>query len=222
MNKAIRVVGSLCVLALVFLLSAPNVRGQEPSAPAPPPPQQRQGMQEGGQRERPLMGTITSVGVDRIEIKRMNGEPLTVLVNNQTRYREDQKDIGLEDLKPGDRVMVRGEAGGQQQFTAAMVRRVTEQDIQRMQGSRAFGEITAIQGNEITLRNPRQGERTVVVNDQTTFTKEGQTISLKDLKVGDRIAAMGHESDGKFVAERIFSGRFMRGRREGRGLPPQP
>ena len=93
----------------------------------------------------------------------------------------------------------------------------------RFQGSRAFGRITAINGNEITVENRRQGQKVIVVNDQTTFSKEGQTIALKDLKVGDRLAAMGHEENGKFVAERIMTGQFMR-RRGGMGgggqMPP--
>jgi hypothetical protein len=35
----------------------------------------------------------------------------------------------------------------------------------------------------------RQGGRTIVVNAQTTYTKKGQSLALKDLKVGDRIFA---------------------------------
>src|SRR5579859_5735304 len=50
-------------------------------------------------------GTISSVGVDRIEIKKMDGTTQVVMVNDQTRYRQGQQDIQLEDLKPGDRVL---------------------------------------------------------------------------------------------------------------------
>ena len=58
----------------------------------------------------------------------------------------------------------------------------------------------------------RNGERVIVVNDQTTFAKEGQTVTLKDLKVGDRIFATGKEVDGKFVATEVRSGRPGGGR----------
>ena len=158
------------------------------------------------------LGTITSVGVDRLEIKKMDGTAQTVMVDDQTRYRggrrDAQKDLHLEDLKPGDHVFVQGRASDNKEFTALMVRRVTDEEIQAFSGERAFGEIISIDGNQIKVRNPRQGEKTVVVNDQTVFMKEGQPITLKDLKVGDRIFAQGKETNGQFIAARIFTGQF--------------
>src|SRR3989454_1188886 len=158
------------------------------------------------------LGTITSVGVDRLEIKKMDGTAQTVMVDGQTRYRggrrDAQKDLHLEDLKPGDHVFVQARASDNKEFTALMVRRVSDEEIQAFSGERAFGEITSIDGNQIKVRNPRQGEKTVVVNDQTVFMKEGQPITFKDLKVGDRIFAQGKETNGQFIAARIFTGQW--------------
>jgi hypothetical protein len=114
----------------------------------------------------------------------------------------------LEDLKPGDHVFVQARASDNKEFTALMVRRVTDEEIQAFSGERTFGEIISIDGNQIKVRNPRQGEKTVVVNDQTVFMKEGQPITLKDLKVGDRIFAQGKETNEQFIAARIFMGQF--------------
>lgn len=187
---------------------------------------------EGPQGER-VMGTITSVGVGQLTIKKMDGTPLTVMVNDQTRLsegrRQDQKSIQLEDLKAGDGVFVLGHAGDNQQFNATIVHRVPAEMLQRFQanqGNRAFGEIESIDGNQLKVRN-RRGEQTITVNDQTTFMKDGQSITLKDLKVGDRIFAVGQESGGQFVATRVMSGQFrgrgMRGNRPDRtGAPAQP
>ena len=160
------------------------------------------------------MGIITSVGVDRFEIKGRDGTAQTVMVNAQTHYQQDQKDIQLEDLKAGDRVFVRGQANDNNEFVATAVNRVTGEGGP-MRGHRAFGQITAIEGNQLKVQNPRQGERTVVVNEQTTFMKDGQPIAQKDLKVGDRIFAMGDEVNGQFVATRVMSGQFQRGQGQG-------
>jgi Domain of unknown function (DUF5666) len=186
----------------------------------PQPPAASQQRRERGERGGRVAGTITSVGVDRFEIKRMDGQPFTVFVNDQTRFSRDNQPLALEDLKPGDQVFARGQANSDQQFTASLVREITEQDRERFAGTRAFGEITAIQGNELKISNRRQGERVVTVNDQTRIVKDGQPITLQDLKVGDRIAAFGQETVGKFVAERIMTGHFRRGPRS--GSPPQP
>lgn len=173
-------------------------------------------------------GTISSVGVDRIEIKKQDGTAQVVMVNDQTRYRQGQQDIQLEDLKPGDRVFVRGRTNDNKEFVALGVRRVTEEEVQRFQGgpgggNRTGGRIVSIEGNQLKIQNPRQGERLVLVNDQTTFMKDGQPITLKDLKVGDRVFAVGQEIDGKFTAKRVMSGQFQRGggqRQRGPGQEP--
>jgi hypothetical protein len=217
-----------------------------------------------------LMGTITSVGVDRFEIKKTDGTTQTVLVNDQTRFHEWQqaqqqpKEIQLEDLKVGNHVMVRGTPNADKQMVAMGVNRVTKEQFERFQsgggpggggmgpgggggggqrgpgggggwgpggggpggggqmaGNRAGGEILSIDGNQIKVRS-RQGDRIIVVNDKTTFAKEGQTISLKDLKVGDRIFAMGKEANGQFMATEVRSGRPGGGGGRGGGQgPPQ-
>ena len=158
----------------------------------------------------PAGGTVTTVGVDRFEIKKMDGSTQTVMVNEHTRYRQGQQDIQLEDLKPGDRVFIRGQANSNNEFVAEAVRRITGDEIQRFQnaGERVFGAIVSIDKNQLKVSNPRQGERIVLVNDQTQFVKEGQSIALKDLKVGDHIFALGKETQGQFVAARVFTGQF--------------
>jgi Domain of unknown function (DUF5666) len=182
--------------------AGPKAEGQEP---------RREGPAQGHDR---VFGTIASVGVDRLEIKRMDGGTQTVMVNDQTQYREGrrdaQKNLQLEDLKPGDHVFVRGRTSDNKEFVALMVHRVSDEQMQRFSGERAFGEITSIDGNQIKVRN-RQGEKTIAVNDQTVFMKDGQPITLKDLKAGDRVFAMGKETDGQFVAERVMTGQFRRG-----------
>jgi hypothetical protein len=158
----------------------------------------------------PVFGNITTVGVDRFEIKKMDGSTQTVMVDEHTRYRQGQQDIQLEDLKPGDQVFVRGQANSNKEFVAEAVRRVTADEMQRFQnaGERVFGAIVSIDKNQLKVSNPRQGERTVLVNDQTQFMKDGQPIALKDLKVGDRIFALGKETQGQFLATRVVTGQF--------------
>lgn len=171
--------------------------------------------EQGGER---VMGTVVSIGVDRLTVKTMDGKEQTVLVNDRTQYREEQKEIQLEDLKPGDHVFLRGLSSQDHQLTALMVRRASAEQMQRFggEGDRAFGEIIAIEKNQLKLRNRRQGERVVTINEQTTFMKQGKPSTLQELKVGDRIMAVGKEANGTFTAARIMSG-MMPGGPGGRG-----
>jgi len=199
----------------------------------PPPAGEGQGRRGMGGPP-PVMGTITSVGVDRFEIKKSDGTTQTVMVSDKTNYRQRQEgqqaqELQLEDLKVGDHVFVRGTPNADKQVVAAGVMRVTAEQFERFQsgggqgggprgpggggggfgpgggGPRAGGEIVSINGNQIKVHG-RRGERTIVVNDQTTYTKQGKTIALKDLKVGDRIFATGKEDNGQFIATEVRSG----------------
>jgi hypothetical protein len=193
------------VLGLIFITITCIAHAQQKEETQTPP--QNAPRQSAGP---PLGGTITSIGVDRFEIKKMDGSTQTVMVDEHTRYRQGQQDIQLEDLKPGDRVFIRGQANSNKEFVAENVRRITPEEIQRFQnaGERVFGAIVSIDKNQLKVSNPRQGERIVVVNDQTQFMKDGQPIALKDLKVGDRIFAVGNETQGQFLATRVMTGQF--------------
>jgi hypothetical protein len=203
---------ALALGLMVMALASSSTAAQKEQTNAPPPNAQRN---FGGP---PLMGTINSVGVDRFEIKKADGSTQTVMVDEHTRFRQGQQDIQLEDLKPGDHVFVRGQANANKDFVAEGVTRVTDQEMQRFQnmGDRTGGAIVSIDKNQIKVSNPRQGEKTITVNEQTQFVKDGQPISLKDLKVGDRIFATGKETQGQFLAARIMTGQFRGpGRRQG-------
>lgn len=199
----------------LFGMTASNAQ-QDRTAPRP-------GREFPGEPGERVMGTVASVGVDRLTIKTLDGKEQTILVSDQTRYREGEKDLALEDLKPGDRIFIRARAGADSQISALMVRRATDDQMQRFggPGDRAFGEITAIEGKQLKLRNRMQGERVVMINDQTTFMKEGKPSTLADLKVGDRVMAVGKEANGVFTATRVMSGAMGPGRWGGRRAGPE-
>ena len=230
------------ILLSIPVLLALSLAGSLAAQQNPPPPGQEQGRRGMGGPP-PVAGTITSVGVDRFEIKRPDGTSQTVMVNDQTHFRQRQEgqqpqEFQLEDLKVGDHVMVRGTPNADKQVVAMGVMRVTAEQFERFQsgggagdpgggaggfggggggfgpgggGPRAGGEIVSINGNQIKVQSRRGGERVIVVNDQTTFNKDGKTITLKDLKVGDRIFAMGSDNQGQFLATRIVTGQFRQG-----------
>src|SRR5208283_380617 len=123
----------LLSIAVLLVLSLAGVSAAQQNSPPPgqgPGGQGRGGRGMGGPPQ--MLGTITSVGVDRFEIKKPDGTTQTVMVNDQTRYRQrpaqqDQQpqEITLEDLKVGDHVMVRGAPNADKQVAAMAVVRIT-------------------------------------------------------------------------------------------------
>ncbi|GEM_PF-4253470 len=161
------------------------------------------GAQDQPARPRPVIGTVTTVGVDQFQIKGTDGKTITVKMSGHTRFRDGQQEIHLEDIKPDDTVIVMGRTSGPDEMTAFAVRKRAAGQAARMQnGNRAFGRIVSIQGNEVKVENPFQGQQTVVeVTGQTKFSR----------KVGDGMMAVGQRKDGEFVAQRVFTGN-LRGR----------
>jgi len=213
-----RILQSLAFCVAVLASASLNL------AMAQGPQQPERGPRRGGFAQGEMvMGTLSSVGIDRVEVKKQDGSSQVVMVNYQTTYREGQQNIQIEDLKPGDHVFVRGKTNENKEFVALNVRRVTEEEMQRFQagGERTGGLIVSIDGNELKIQNPRMGDKVVVVNDQTIFMKDGQPITLKDLKAGDRVFVIGKDQDGKFVAVRVMSGQFRRGGMGRRGAAPE-
>ena len=207
---------------LAISLSSLGAAFAQQAPPAGPGPDW--GGRRGGDR---VAGVVASVGVDRFTVKTPDGKEQVVLVSEVTRYREQRQEIQLEDLKPGDHVFVAGHMNSDHQLQAMMVGRATKEQMERFggEGDRVFGQIVAIEKDQIRVSNRWQGERVVKIDDKTTFMKEGENSSLSDLKKGDRIFAVGKETDGVFVATRIMSGMMRGGRRRGgqqRGVPAGP
>lgn len=177
------------------------------------------GQQAQRTRPQPVTGTVTTVGVDQLQIKTRDGKTVTVKVRDTTRFRDGQREIQLEDVKPGDHAVVMGQASGPEEMIGFMVRNGAAGQMAAFQkGDRTLGRIVSINGNEVSIENPFQGQQVVEVTNQTEFSRDGQTITLKDLKIGDGMMAIGERKNGKFVAQRVFTGNMRRGG-QGRGSP---
>ena len=68
------------------------------------------------------------------------------------------------------------------------------------------GEVTAVDGNIITVKNPRDdNEGIIVTNDQTEFIVNGAAGSLADVTVGKFVGAHGEmQDDGSILADRVM------------------
>ena len=83
------------------------------------------------------------------------------------------------------------------------------------------GKVTAIEGTKITLDRPDQKSQTIEVDENTSFKKGQESITLPDIKVGDMVMARGALKDGAFLATTVNAG-AMQMRIKTDGAPPQP
>jgi len=220
----------LSLIVIGVLLSA-VAWAQAPDTNAPaqtPPPSQNGEGHWGGERRGPgVGGTITAISGNSITIKTMDGKTAQVNVTDQTKFRKDREDAKLADLKVGDGVMVRGQQGSDGVWQAEMIgtRSAGEMGGQFREGlGKKFimGEIKSINGTQLEIARPDGVTQTISVDENTSFKKDNESITLADFKVGDHVFGRGEMKNDVFVPSVLNSGqpRFQR-REGGNWQPPQ-
>jgi|GEM_PF-5028505 len=186
-----------------------------------------------------VMGTVTEVRGNTITVKDQQGKLTTVTTNGETRVRNGMDEGSLKDVKTGTSVLVIGQAEGDGPVVARNLMIMTPEQMQMVQQMMAqggvqsggqgngqvmmggnmqdqlgktlvVGEIKAIDEVKITVLMP--GDKTIIfeVDENTSFKKGKESITLGDFKVGDRIIAQGAlNKAGTFVAKEMTSGNGM-------------
>ena len=211
------------IFATLLLLAASAWAQAPDNAPPDQPPmgQGRGGWQ--GRRGPGVAGTITAINGNTITVKTMDGNTAQVTVTDKTRYRKERQDAALTDLKVGDNIFVRGEKSSEGVVQAEMVAvppQGMQQDFREGLGKHfIMGEIKSINGTQIEIARPDGVTQTISVDENTSFKKGDESITLADMKPGDRVFGRGEMKGNIFVAATLNSGQMRRG---GGNWQPRP
>jgi hypothetical protein len=196
-------------LAALFLLSGAIAWAQADQSPQAqdqqqPPSQQQRGDRGYGRRGdfQGTGGTITAINGDTLTLKTMNGGTATVKLTTSTIYRRDRQDAKLTDFKVGDMVMVRGESAGENTWTAQGVMSNSNGMAMREQLGKKFiaGEVAKIEETKLTIKRIDGETQVIEVDENTSFRNaKRESVTLADVKVGDRVFGRGDLKDGMFV-----------------------
>jgi hypothetical protein len=201
---------------------------------------QGQGMPPGDN----VIGKVTAATKDTITVTPiLGGDPVTVKVGGDTRFIKDRQPVAIADIKTGDTVVARGPLKGQT-MDARMVLVVDPSMIQRMQnggfggGGGAgpmsqfkpedmgkkfiIGEVKAINETKLTIARPDNQTQDIEVDENTSFKKGKESITLADITVGEFVRGTGEIKNGIFVPKELNVGQPMRQfRMAGPGGNPQ-
>jgi hypothetical protein len=142
--------------------------------------------------------TVTAINGFDISLKTDDGWTRTITVTNTTTITKGGATIALGDLAVGDQVRFAQQKGtdGTYSVTAIVVVLPT-----------VVGEVTAIDGNTLTITQPGGTTATIHVGSNTTYRVNGATGALSDIKVGSIMVAEGTQrADGSLDAAAIRSG----------------
>jgi len=170
-----------------------------------------------------VAGTITAINADSLVVKTMQGQTVQVNLNDKTQYRKDRQDAKLADFKVGEEIMVRVEPAGDNAWQAEMVASRSAGgfgggNFRDAMGKRFIvGEIKSISGTQLTVARPDGVTQTIAVDENTSFQKQGESITLADLKPGDHVFGRGEIKNNVFVPAVLNLGDpGMMGRGQGR------
>ena len=170
-----------------------------------------------------VVGKVTSAGKDSLIIAPLaGGDPITVKIGEDTRVSKEREPIKIEDVKTDDIIFVRGELKNNV-IQAGRIAVVNPQMVQKfgqggMGGPMAFnradlgkkfiaGEVKAINETRITVARPDNQSQDIEVDENTSFKRGSESITLPDIKVGDFVRGPGELKDGVFVAKELMVGR---------------
>jgi hypothetical protein len=212
-----------------------------------------QGRQWGGMMGgRGVMGTVTEATEDHYTIKNEAGEVYTIHFSANTRIMKQParpagasgqergmgsggnppQQIKAAEIKVGDAIMANGEVDATAKSVGAVF--VVQLDPERAKQMREMqanfgktwlmGKVTAVNELKITLQSPVDNTpHTFVADENTSFRKRRDPITLADVQVGDNVRVEGALKEGDFVATTVAvmgmpaNGTAM----PRRGAPPQ-
>lgn len=178
---------------------------------------------------RGVMGTVTEVAADHFIIKTDSGDLYTIHYSVNTRImkggggsRRAEGENGMpmnppqtiraSEIKVGDAIAASGEMDATAKSVGAIV--IFQIDPERAKQLREMqanygktwlmGRVTAINDVKVTLQGgPDNATRTFVADENTTFRKRRDPITLADIQIGDMVRVEGAIRNGAFVATNV-------------------
>jgi hypothetical protein len=180
---------------------------------------------------RNVMGAVTEVAADHYTVKTYTGEIYTVHFSANTRILKQgagmrggqgtsrgdatgnpPQALKATDIKVGDDVTAMGEVDAAAKTVGAVV--IVQVDPERARQMREMqanygktwimGKVTAIDGVKVTLHGSvDNAAHSFVADENTTFRKRRDPITLADIQVGDMLRAEGALKGGVFTATTV-------------------
>jgi Domain of unknown function (DUF5666) len=217
----------LAIMALgVALLAAPICPAQEDDGMGPP--DGGDGMGRAFGRGNGVRGTVTAAGASSFTIRTDEGDTYQVLYSPNTRLVKDRQPIAAADVHVGDMLMAGGLVDAKAKTVGAVI--VVDIDAKEVRNARAafgktwvVGKVTAIHELKITIERAGDKQSQIVaVDENTSFRKRREDVTLADVKVGDMISAQGALHDDTFLATTLRVMPPGAGHPNGPGQPVAP
>ncbi len=157
-----------------------------------------------------VRGTVTAVQGNAITVQTEEGVTYTVQCSDSTHLMQKRQPIKISDVHVGDMVMAGGKLDDSQHTLQAMF--VGDMDAATVQKMRAdlgktwiAGKVTKVDMDalQITIDRIDHTTQVITVNDSTSFRKDHQSVTLRDVHVGDFVRGKGSVQAGVFIPAKL-------------------
>jgi Domain of unknown function (DUF5666) len=205
---------------LVFMRDDVNARLRLTSSPAPLQIELNSNKASLGRRRagpRPLMqveGLITAVSATEITVHDSHNQDVTAKITTDTIIRKGDKTLQASDLKMGDQVHMDVNVSGTDKTAVRITLQNPDDGDDDKDGMTvtANGIVKTVGTSSLTVSTVPKGDIVVNVDDKTIIRKQGDKITLADIKVNDEVNCMGTRVDDKTMLARQIEVRGVSGR----------
>ena len=149
-------------------------------------------------------GTVKSVGADSLVVTTVPNGDVTVKVDASTTIKKQGVAIKLADIKVGDGVNTMGQRVDDHTELARQIEVRGNEHENEPEEASAEGTVKSVGSGSLVVTTHAKGDVTVKTDASTTIRKEGKTIQLSDVKVGDGVEAEGQAIDAQTLLARTI------------------
>lgn len=188
------------LLSVVLAFAFATCRAQEGEGPPD------EGIGQAFGKGNGIRGTVTAAAAKSFTIRTDEGDIYKVLYSENTRLMKDRQPIEAGDVHIGDMLMAGGVVDAKAKTVGAVF--LFDVDAAQVREARAAfgktwvaGKVTAIHELKITIERAGDKQAQVLaVDENTSFRKRRDEVTLADVKVGDTITAQGALKADTFLA----------------------
>ncbi|MHB8301331.1 MAG: hypothetical protein ACYDC6_00640 [Acidobacteriaceae bacterium] len=176
-----------------------------------------------------VRGTVQSVHGSDATIRTEAGQTYTIHTSDNTHIYKDRRPLKMSDIHAGDMLIGAGALDEKSHLLRAIfVADVDAATVQKMREELGktwiAGKVLKIDETKITVDRIDRHTQVIEADDTTSFRKDGQSVTLMDIHVGDPVRGKGSVKNGVFVPTllTVVDLARHRGRGPGPGTPNQP
>lgn len=153
-----------------------------------------------------IITAVTAATTGNFLVRTEQGENYKVFYGPNTRIMKDRQPISANEIHLGDELIAAGQLDRKAKTLGAVL--LYDVDAAEVRKARqglgktwTAGKVTSIHDLSIIIEviDSKQTQR-IMVDENTSFRKQKESVTLGDIKVGDFISARGALHDGAFLA----------------------